>query len=62
MLFFPWGNEEEELAEKIQWVFENPAEVHALVEKGQEVYRALAWPVQRETFLKAISRLVSPKK
>ena len=63
MLFFAWGgNEEEELATKIQWVFEHPAEVRALVEKGQEVYRANAWPVQKETFLKAVSGLVKRKK
>lgn len=59
MLFFAWGNEEEELATKIQWIFEHPAEVKALVEKGQEVYRQYAWPVQKKTFLKALSGLVS---
>jgi glycosyltransferase involved in cell wall biosynthesis len=58
MLFFQWGNEEEDLADKIQWVFDHPAEVQALVAKGQEVYRNNAWPIQREAFLKAVSSLL----
>ncbi len=61
MLFFQWGNEGEEerdLAAKIRWVFEHPAEVRSLVEKGQEVYRGHVWQMQQEALLKAVSGLL----
>jgi glycosyltransferase involved in cell wall biosynthesis len=60
MLFFRGGinDEEENLASTIQWVFEHPAEVHTLVEKGQEVYRKHPWQAERSRLLRLVSALL----
>jgi glycosyltransferase involved in cell wall biosynthesis len=42
LVFFELGNAED-LAEKMEYVFRNPAEIVKLVERGQEVYRAHKW-------------------
>jgi glycosyltransferase involved in cell wall biosynthesis len=61
--YIPLLEDEEELARnlaaKIRWVFEHPAETRALVEKGQEVYRRYTWQSQREALLRAISSLLA---
>jgi hypothetical protein len=58
MLFFRPG-EPADLARQIVWVYENPAAVPALVQRGQVVYRQQLWSRQREHFLNVAEELLS---
>jgi glycosyltransferase involved in cell wall biosynthesis len=61
MIFFNRESEdiaEIDLAYKIKWVFNHPAETAALVEKGQAVYRRHLWAAERDRFLRLVGGLL----
>ncbi len=57
LIFFK-PDSEIDLAEKIGWVHDHPAETAAIVERGQAVYRQHMWRQQRLTLQRAASKLV----
>ena len=56
LLFEP--NNVDDLASKIQWVFEQPEETQRFVERGIEVYRQNLWHGEKARFLQHVSGLV----
>jgi glycosyltransferase involved in cell wall biosynthesis len=50
LIYFDLGDEKE-LAEKMRWAFNHPAEVRQTVRRGQAVFRAHSWPAERATML-----------
>jgi glycosyltransferase involved in cell wall biosynthesis len=57
LIFFRLGDSED-LARKIEYVCRNPREVHGVVERGQEVYRAHAWRLERQKLVDEIGDLL----
>jgi glycosyltransferase involved in cell wall biosynthesis len=49
LLFFEPGNGED-LARKIEWVYQHPAETRAIVERGRRVYEKHSWDLERGRF------------
>jgi hypothetical protein len=48
----------DDLAAKVQYVFEHPEETVRIVERGQEVYRSHKWSSQRLRFVKLVGVLL----
>jgi len=66
IIFFDWQkdntrgqDEEEELAEKIEWIFQHPIETRILVGRGQAIYLRHLWQAERQRFLRLILALVN---
>lgn len=57
LLFFELGNAED-LARKIEYVFEHPAEVAAITRRGQEVYHAHTWRQERSRLTGLVAELL----
>ena len=55
ILFFQPGNSEE-LAQQIEYVFSHPNEIVGIVRKGQQVYLAHTWSMERETLVNLITK------
>ena len=49
----------DDLAAKILWVYNHPAEAAAVVERGREVYQKHLWPVERSYFLDLVETLLA---
>jgi len=60
LLFFEPGNPGD-LARQIEYAISNPSQVAETVRKGQEVYLAHSWEMERETLLGRISELLNRK-
>jgi len=58
-IFFFEPDNVDDLAARILWVRENPAEVRTIVERGRQVYRGNLWSRERERFLGLVARLVN---
>lgn len=56
MLFFEAANVES-LAARIQWAFDHPEEVQAIIRKGQEIYHRHLWRREESRLTGLISRL-----
>ncbi|MEQ1849966.1 MAG: glycosyltransferase, partial [Chthoniobacteraceae bacterium] len=61
LVFFNLGDASD-LAKKIEYVFGNPAEVNAIVRRGQGVYSAHRWAAERAGFVDLVSRLVKGRR
>jgi glycosyltransferase involved in cell wall biosynthesis len=59
ILYFEPGNIDD-LARKIVWACTHPFELHAMMEKGRQVYRKNSWIVQETRLLDVVGSLVSP--
>ena len=57
LILFDLGDADD-LAAKIEFVFENPRKIRAIVERGQEVYRAHAWAAERLRFIRLTNELL----
>lgn len=57
ILFFEAGNVED-LAGKIAWAYEHPAELNAMRDKGREIYRRLQWDNEEKRLVSLVSRLI----
>jgi len=57
LIYFKLGDAED-LARKIQHAYAHPIEVAEIVKRGQEVYRAHRWEVERTRFLDLICELL----
>lgn len=57
LLFFELGNAED-LARKIEYVFEHPAEVAAITRRGQEVHHAHTWRQERSRLTGLVAELL----
>ena len=60
LVFFELGNADD-LAAKVQYVFEYPEETVRIVERGQEVYRSHKWSSQRRRFVKLVGVILDSK-
>jgi glycosyltransferase involved in cell wall biosynthesis len=58
MLFFDAG-QVENLASRIQWVFDHPRETQVVVRRGQQVYCRHLWKKEERRFISLISGLVA---
>jgi glycosyltransferase involved in cell wall biosynthesis len=58
MLFFEAGNAQN-LADKILWVHDHPAETDAIVTRGEAVYRKHMWAEEKSHFLSLTGQLLS---
>jgi glycosyltransferase involved in cell wall biosynthesis len=61
LIFFELGDAVD-LAEKIQYAYAHPQEVHEIVRRGQEVYLRHSWRSERRQFLELVERLIGPGK
>jgi glycosyltransferase involved in cell wall biosynthesis len=57
LVLFELGDAED-LAAKMEYVFWHPAEVARMVKRGQEVYQAHKWSVERLRFVSLVERLL----
>jgi glycosyltransferase involved in cell wall biosynthesis len=57
LILFDLGDPDD-LAAKIEFVFENPRKIRAIVERGQEVYRAHTWAAERLRFIRLTNELL----
>ena len=57
LILFELGDADD-LAAKIEFVFKNPAKIHSIVERGQEVYRGHAWAAERLRFIRLTDELL----
>jgi glycosyltransferase involved in cell wall biosynthesis len=60
ILFFE-PNNATDLAAKILWAYQNPSELHNLVENGRRVYEKNCWEMEREKFIGMVNVLVKPQ-
>ncbi|HEY3760398.1 MAG TPA: glycosyltransferase [Verrucomicrobiae bacterium] len=58
ILFFEPDNAQD-LAAKIEWAYENPAGLKAVMENGRAVYEKNCWDIQRHKFLGKVEQLVN---
>jgi len=56
LIFFEAGDAHD-LARKIEFAFTNPDEVEGIVERGQQVYLAHNWELEKSNFLASINAL-----
>jgi predicted glycosyltransferase/glycosyltransferase involved in cell wall biosynthesis len=61
MLFFEPGNVAD-LAAKIEWVHQHPAETQSLIEKGRKVYARYSWDQEEGSFLGVVKDLLAKNK
>lgn len=59
LFFFESGNVQE-LAERLEYVATHPAEAREAAKRGQQIYMAHTWPMERQTLLQAVIDLVCP--
>lgn len=57
LVYFDLGNAEE-LAQKLLFVYREPAAVRTIIERGQAIYRDHRWSAERERFLNLVSGLL----
>jgi glycosyltransferase involved in cell wall biosynthesis/peptidoglycan/xylan/chitin deacetylase (PgdA/CDA1 family) len=57
ILFFEAGNSED-LAKKIEWAYQHPSELQALMEKGREVYKKNCWDLEERRLVGQVDNLV----
>lgn len=57
LILFELGDADD-LARKIEYVFDNPEEIQGIVERGQKVYRAHEWSAERVRFISLIDQLL----
>jgi glycosyltransferase involved in cell wall biosynthesis len=60
MLFFEPGNSDS-LAQRIQYVFDHPAEVRQTMQKAQAVYLDHTWDMERQTLIDRISQTLEAR-
>jgi glycosyltransferase involved in cell wall biosynthesis len=53
-------NNVNDLAAKIEWASQNPAELQCVLEKGRQVYEKNRWESEQEKFLDLVSGLLRP--
>lgn len=60
LVFFEAGNADD-LADRIEYVFDHPAEVTDIVKRGQAVYQEHAWSKERTKLIGLVARLLSSR-
>ena len=60
ILFFE-PDDAKDLATKILWAYENPADLQRLMESGRQVYEKNCWEQEQEKFLGMVECLVKPQ-
>jgi glycosyltransferase involved in cell wall biosynthesis len=60
ILFFE-PNNADDLAAKIEWAYENPADLQSLMENGRRVYEKNCWEQEQEKFLGMVENMVKPQ-
>jgi glycosyltransferase involved in cell wall biosynthesis len=60
-LFYFQLGDAEGLAERIEHIFCNPLEVRQVIERGQQIYLNHSWRREREAYLDAVGKLLSPE-
>jgi glycosyltransferase involved in cell wall biosynthesis len=60
LFYFELGNAPE-LAQRIEQVYRNPFQVQEILERGQQIYLKHCWKSERESFLDAVAKVLSPE-
>jgi len=60
ILYFEPGNIDD-LAEKIEWAYQNPAALQQIMERGREVYKAHRWDLEEGRFNGLVENLLEEK-
>jgi glycosyltransferase involved in cell wall biosynthesis len=58
ILYFEAGNIDD-LARKIVWAADHPAELRSMMERGREIYRKYSWPEQERVLLRLVENLLA---
>jgi hypothetical protein len=48
----------EDLAQKIEWAWSHPVELHSLMENGREVHRRYSWVTEKEKFMTVVNEML----
>ena len=56
ILFFEPGNVDD-LARKIEWIYQHPAETQSILERGRKVYEQHAWDLEQHRFTGLVDKL-----
>jgi glycosyltransferase involved in cell wall biosynthesis len=61
LIYFEVGNAPD-LARRLEFVYQHPEEVQAILRRGQSVYRDHCWSSERERFLAWVGELLAPRR
>lgn len=60
LVYFELGDQED-LANKIQYIFKNPNDIKSIIKRGQDVYLAHTWKNEKQHLINQVSALINGK-